>query len=192
MLNCSRIRTEELHAASLHVEVPQTVRNDLVVDMTFQIDDEAVITETSLCRTTLEFGEVDVARRELSQDRVETSWFVRRLEDHYRGLVMSRRRRNSRRRGQDEASLVVLVVRHVRDQYFETIDLGCEDGPESSCVPRRGLADLTDGIRCRIGSNDFGIRQHSRQEVSALSGGDRERHHTFDVLLLHTLRSQQR
>ena len=66
------VRAEELEVGQRRPQVAQAVEDDFVVDVAFEVDDEAVVPETGLGRAALELGQVDVAGAELA-DRIECS-----------------------------------------------------------------------------------------------------------------------
>src|SRR5205823_11017932 len=68
-----RVRAEELHAGQLGVQITQTVGDDLVVHVAFEVDDEAVLAQRLLGRARGQPGEVDVAGRELAEDGVQAA-----------------------------------------------------------------------------------------------------------------------
>ena len=67
------VGAEELDSGQPGVQVAEAVGDDLVGDVTLEVDDEAVVAERLLRRARLELGQVDVPRRELAEDRVEAA-----------------------------------------------------------------------------------------------------------------------
>jgi len=62
------VGAHELHFGVLRLERTERVGHDLVGDMAFEIDKEAVVAETTAGRAGLELGEVDATGGELLQD----------------------------------------------------------------------------------------------------------------------------
>jgi hypothetical protein len=65
------VRTEELHYGEMRLKIREAVGHDIIRDVSFELNNEAVVPETTLARTALEFGEVDVTRRETTEDAIE-------------------------------------------------------------------------------------------------------------------------
>ena len=113
-----RVRAEELHLGLLRREVAEAVGDELVVEVAFEVDEEAVVAEVALRRARLELGDVDGARRELLQDREQRARAVLALEAHDRRLVVAGRRGNAVAHDH-EAGLVLGVVLDLAGQDLE-------------------------------------------------------------------------
>ncbi len=113
-----RVRAEELHLGLLGREVAQAVGDELVVEVAFEVDEEAVVAEVALGGPRLELGDVDRARRELLQDREQRARAVLALEAHDRRLVVTGRRGHAVAHDH-EAGLVLGVVLDLAGQDLE-------------------------------------------------------------------------
>ena len=74
------VGTHELHFGVLGLERTQRVGHDLVGNVPFEIDEEAVVAQATTRGPGLELGEVDAASRELLKDRQQLTGFVGALE----------------------------------------------------------------------------------------------------------------
>jgi hypothetical protein len=104
------------------VKVSQAVGDDLVGDVTLEVDDEAVVPETPLGWPRLQLRQVDVTGRELPDDRVKAARMIEPLEADDARVVVARRARYSRTRHRYEASLVLRVVLDLLGENDESID----------------------------------------------------------------------
>ena len=77
------------------MEIPETIRDDLVTHMARQVDDEAVLAERLLCGAGLQLGQIDVARGELPENAVQASRVIGPLETDDARLVVPRGRRDA-------------------------------------------------------------------------------------------------
>ena len=70
----------------------QAVADDLVAQVTFQLDDKAVVTEAELGRTRLDLGEVQASGGELPEDLMQVAGPIGLLEaDQARAVMASGR-----------------------------------------------------------------------------------------------------
>ena len=74
-----------------HVQIAEAVADELVAEVTLELDDEAVVAETLARRPRFDPREVDVARRERAEDLIETARAVTALETGDRGPVVTGR-----------------------------------------------------------------------------------------------------
>ena len=126
MLTRGGIGTQELHCRQSGVEVPQTIGDHFVIDVTVEIDNEAIVAEPLLCRPRLQLGQVEVAGGELTQDRMQTPGPVLELKAHDARLVVSGRRRDAMLgpgHG-NETRGVVIVVLDVAGSHVQAVK-GC-------------------------------------------------------------------
>jgi hypothetical protein len=123
-----RIRAEELHSREMGLEVGEAVGDDVVGDVTFELDHEAVVAQSALGRTTLQLRQVDVAGRETTEDAVERAGAVGVLKTDDRGAVVTGRRRDAIASDDDESGGVV------------------RDGPRCRSRARRGRRVLRRGV----------------------------------------------
>src|SRR4051812_44754742 len=83
------VAAEELDTALLGVERTHRVGEELLGDVAFGVDDEAVVAEAALLRRpTDQVAEVDPARGELLEDADQAAGLVCSLVDDERGAVM--------------------------------------------------------------------------------------------------------
>ena len=131
-----RIRAEELHLGLLRREVAQRVGDQLVGDVAFAVDEEAVVAEAALRRPRLELREVDRTRRELLEDREQRTRAVLALEADDRRLVVAGRRGDAAA-DEHEAGLVLGMVLDLGREHLEPVELGRErvaDRGEVACA----------------------------------------------------------
>src|SRR5690242_15639360 len=93
--------------------------------MTFGIDEEAVVAESTLGRSRLQLRQVDGASGELLQDREQRTRTVFSLKADNRRLVVAGRRGNAAAE-KHEAGLVLGVVFDFGGQHLEAVEIGCE------------------------------------------------------------------
>ena len=166
------VRPEEFHIGQVRPKVAQAVRDDLVGDVSRQIDREAVLAESLLRRARLEPREVDGASGELPEDAVEVARAVRILKADDGGAVVPRRRRDAGRADGDEAGLIALEVLHVLGEDHEPVEVGREAWCDHGCVGVGMGTELASRVRGRVRRKGFHSGQLLGEEPAAL----RERH----------------
>src|SRR5580658_6204063 len=111
-----RVGAEELDSGQLGMENPEAVGDDLMSQVTRKVDQKAVVTESPLRRSGLEFGQVDAPGRKLTEDGVKAPWSILTLEADDARLVVSCRSRDAGRGQGHEPCLVVGVILYRRGQ----------------------------------------------------------------------------
>ncbi len=141
-----RIRAQELHCGELAVQLLQAVANNLVVEMTFEFNDKAVVAKTKLGRTRLDLGEVQVPGSELPKDLVQATGPVGLLKANQARAIVAGRRRKDASRNQHETSLVARVVLHRGCNRLETVEAPRQRGRDGGGPVRLGFSDEAGGL----------------------------------------------
>ena len=92
MLPEGGVGAEELHGSELAVQLFQAVSDDLVAQVSFELDDKAVVTEAQPGGTRLDLGEIEVPSGELPEDLVQVTGAVGLLEAHKARAIVAGRR----------------------------------------------------------------------------------------------------
>ena len=177
-----RVRAEELHPTLLGVETAQGVGDQLVGDVPFGIDHEAVVAETAgLRRAALQLAQVDATGGELLQDGDQAARHVGALEDDHGRLVVPGWRRDGVAGDDDEAR---------RWPPVSAMSSASTASPYSSPATRGAIAAQPPS------SASLTVRAASAVEFAACSStpesrwwrkrvhrrGDRDREHDLDVV----------
>ena len=102
----------------MRLKIREAVRDDVVADVSIELDDKTVIPESKFGRTAFELGQVDVASGETTEDAIERPRSVGILETYDRRAVIARRCGNNAPSHFDEASRVARVIGDIFDQYI--------------------------------------------------------------------------
>ncbi len=182
LLTGDRVRAEELHLGLLGRQVPQAVGDELVGDVAFEVDEEAVVAEAPLRRPRLELREVDGTRRELLEDREQRTRPVLALEADDAGLVVAGRRRDAVA-DEHEARLVSGGPRS-RWRGRRARRAGRRTRCRSTPCPVLDSRHLLGGLRGRVRARAVGLGQLARpaRPGTARAGGMRD--HGPDVVEL--------
>ena len=176
-----RIRAEELYVGQAGMEVPETIRDDLVTHMARQVDDEAVLAKRLLCGAGLQLGQVDVARGELPENAVQASRVVGPLKADDARLVVSRGRRDTCRSNEDEPGLVLRMILDVLRHDDQAVSLRSQPRRDGRFPRGPGYAKYPGCVRRGVGRPLFGPGQRTGQIFLALSQRVRVGGHRMDV-----------
>ena len=141
-------------------EVAQRVGDHLVGDVTFAVDEEAVVAESLLGRARLELGEVHVAGRELLEDAEQRARAVLALEAHDRRLVVTGGRGHAATH-EHEAGLVLGMVLDVGGEHLEPVEIGGQRVADRGEVAALRPGDLASGVRGGVRGPGLGGRRAS-------------------------------
>src|ERR1700691_3173304 len=108
------------------MKVSQAVSKDLVGQVAFDVDGEAVLAERLFCWPRLEFVEVEIACGELPEDHVQAARTVRGLETHDARFVMAGRCGDAPLRSgdNDEAGRIAVMVLDTRGEDLQAVKVG--------------------------------------------------------------------
>ena len=157
------------------MQLLQAVTDDLVAQVTFELDNKAIVTEAELGRARLDLGEVQVPGGELPENLMQVAGTVGLLKADQARAVMAGGRRQHTSRHQHEPGLVARMVLHPLHNGLEAIEASRYGGGDRASPVRLGLADDPGGLCGRSRVHQLRAVQTFVQEPTTLGECDRDR-----------------
>jgi hypothetical protein len=118
----NRIRPKELYVDPGRVQADKCLADGLVADVTFELDDKAVVAQSLPGWPRLDSRQVDRAAREHTEDLIEASGSIAALEAGDRAPVATRRVGHTVPRNKEKAGRITLVVLNRMGENLEAVD----------------------------------------------------------------------
>jgi len=163
------------------VQLLQAVADDLVAQVTFELDDKAVVPEAELGRARLDLGEVQAPGSELPEDLVQVAGTVGLLKTDQTRTVMARGRGQHPPCHKHETGLVPRVVLDPPHNCVKAIQARSYRGCDRGSPIRLGLADKSGRLGCRGRVHEPRPVQILVQETTTLGKRDGDRDDSADV-----------
>lgn len=162
------IRTQELDCWEFSMEVAQAVRDHFVLDVSFQVQHEAVVSESRLGGPRLEPREVDRARGELLEDRQQASGSIGVLVTDHACSIVAGRHGYALAGEYDKTGLVAGVILYVRGRHLQAVKGGRKGWGDRSGSRVLGLGKRPCGVGRGLGGKCLNAGEAVRYEVAAL------------------------
>jgi len=117
-----RIGAKELYVDAGRVEITEACADDVVVNVTFELDNEAVVAKSLASRPRFDSRQVDRTPCERAQNLIQTAWPVTALEACDRSAIATGRGGDAVPCHEEKSRLVALMVLDRVCEDVESID----------------------------------------------------------------------